>query len=220
MFTGIIQEIGVVKAINRGSRIVLTVNAPKIACDAYLGGSVSVNGACLSVVKIAGTLLDFDAIPETINHTNFGQLKAGDFVNIEPAMKADSRFDGHIVQGHVDETGKILSIVKNPGEVRISVKASKDFILRCISKGSVAIDGISLTITKIADDSTFEVAIIPTSLAETTLKHRKPGDSVNLESDVMLKYVERIIRRSNDDFREKGHEKSKIDENCLRGLFY
>ena len=155
MFTGIIQEIGIVKSIIRESRIILAINSPKLVKDAYLGGSISVNGTCLSITKIEGTMLYFDAIPETIQHTNLGELKSGDFVNLEPAMQANSRFDGHIVQGHVDETGKIARIDKLLGEIRIAINASTDFISRCIEKGSVAIDGISLTITKLIDETKY-----------------------------------------------------------------
>ncbi len=218
MFTGIIQEIGTVKSIIRDSRIILAIDAPKLAKNAYLGGSISVNGTCLSVTKITGSTLYFDAIPVTIQHTNLGSLNAGDFVNLEPAMQANSRFDGHIVQGHVDETGKIGRIDKKAGEVRITINASTDFISRCIEKGSVAIDGISLTITKLIDDKTIEVAIIPTSMAETTLKHKNVGDATNLESDVMMKYVARIITKNLTNSKNPSQIKSKINENWLRNL--
>ena len=218
MFTGIIQEIGTVKSIIRESRIILAINSPLLAKDAYLGGSISVNGTCLSITKIDGSVLYFDAIPETIQHTNLGDLKNGDFVNLEPAMQANSRFDGHIVQGHVDETGKIARFDKLPGEVRIAINTSTGFISRCIEKGSVAIDGISLTITKLIDEKTFEVAIIPTSLAETTLKYRKIGDTINLESDVMLKYIARIINKTILNSENLSQSESKINENWLRSL--
>ena len=217
MFTGIIQEIGVIRRIDRGVKTVLSIYAPKLAKSAYLGGSICVNGACLSVTKISGEVLDFDAIPETIAHTNLSKLKIEDHVNLEPAMQANSRFDGHIVQGHVDKTGIIREIQKNPGEVRITIQADEDFVKHCIHKGSVAIDGISLTIASILDEMSFEVAIIPTSLAETTLKFRKAGDSVNLESDVMLKYVENILKRQST---HETHTKSNINESWLRELGY
>ena len=218
MFTGIIQEIGTVKSIIREARIILAVDAPKLAKNAYLGGSIIVNGACLSISKIDGQTLYFDAIPETIQHTNLSALKTGDFVNLEPAMQANSRFDGHIVQGHVDETGRIARIDKSAGETRFTIYASTDFISRCIQKGSVAIDGISLTISNLIDEKTFEVAIIPTSLAETTLKYRKIGDVINLESDVMLKYIARIINKTILNSENFSQAKSKINENWLRSL--
>jgi riboflavin synthase len=193
MFTGIVEERGeVVDCDHRGESAVLRIRGPKVAGDARPGDSIAVNGVCLTVVVVDGTIFSADVMAESLKRTSIGGLAVGDPVNLERAVPAGGRLGGHLVQGHVDCTGVLLS--RSPGEawdlVRFGLPAE---LSRYVAeKGSIAVDGVSLTVTAVGPDF-FEVGLIPTTLAETTLGLRTAGDPVNLEVDVLAKYVERLL---------------------------
>ncbi len=196
MFTGIIEEIGeVVDIAHQGDSAVLTLAASTVAGDLVHGASIAVNGVCLTVVgwQCDGVVsVDFDVMGETLKRSVIGGLQTGDRVNLERAVKADARLDGHVVQGHVDGTGVVLS--RTPGDqweaVRFGVPAE---LARFVAeKGSIAVDGVSLTVSAVGPDW-FEVGLIPETLRATTLGGRLPGDPVNLEVDVLAKYVARLM---------------------------
>ena len=198
MFTGIIEELGEVSAIDsREDSAVLTLAASRVAEDLVHGASIAVNGVCLTVIGWRGAGpadIDFDVMGETLRRSVIGELKPGDQVNLERAAKLDARLDGHIVQGHVDGTGSVIS--RTPGDaweaVRFAVPAE---LARYVAeKGSVAVDGVSLTVSGVGDDW-FEVGLIPETLRSTTLGRKAPGARVNLEVDVLAKYVERLLER-------------------------
>jgi riboflavin synthase len=194
MFTGIVRERGRVAGIDGGENGVrLRIAAAATAGSGVaLGDSVSIGGVCLTVVAIDGDELSFDAVPETLSRTALGSLAPGDDVNVEPALRAGDPLGGHVVQGHVDGTGAVRSVEPEGDGKRIWFDAQRDIVRYCIEKGSVAVDGVSLTVAAL-DDSGFAVALIPHTLAETTLGALASGDTVNLEVDVLAKYVERLL---------------------------
>jgi riboflavin synthase len=193
MFTGIVEELGHVVALEPGEASArLTVAGPLVTSDAAHGASIAVNGVCLTVVEHGDGQFTVDVMAETLDRSSLGGLAVGDRVNLERAMSAASRFGGHIVQGHVDGTAEIVS--RTPGDrwevVRLTLP---DPLSRyVVEKGSITVDGVSLTVSAL-DDTTFSVSLIPTTLALTTLGHKGVGDTVNLEVDVLAKYVERLI---------------------------
>jgi riboflavin synthase len=191
VFTGIIEELGEVVAIEpRGDSAVLAVRASTVAPH---GASVAVNGVCLTVVGAAGGgELRFDVMAETLKRSVLGALRAGERVNLERAVRADSRLDGHIVQGHVDGTGVVIS--RTPGDAWDAIRFGMppELSRYVAEKGSIAVDGVSLTVTAVGDDW-FEVGLIPETLRATTLGAKQPGDPVNLEVDVLAKYVARLV---------------------------
>lgn len=157
-----------------------------------LGASLAVNGVCLTVVATEGDRVALDVIPETLDRTNLGSLRGGDPVNLEQPMPGTGRFDGHIVQGHVDGTGDVIAVDESEQGVMMSVAPEPRLLRHIVEKGSIAVDGVSLTVATVGDDR-FTVALIPHTLETTTLGLRKPGDQVNLETDVIAKYVERLL---------------------------
>ena len=190
MFTGIIEELGEVVALeSRGDSAVLAVRASTVAPH---GASVAVNGVCLTVVGADTGTLSFDVMAETLKRSVVGALRAGERVNLERAVRADGRLDGHIVQGHVDGTGVVVS--RTPGDAWDAVRFSMppELSRYVAEKGSIAVDGVSLTVTAVGDDW-FEVGLIPETLRATTLGAKQPGDPVNLEVDVLAKYVARLV---------------------------
>jgi riboflavin synthase len=189
MFTGIVRELGTVDAFD-GSRLV--VAAPETAAAAAVGDSVAVAGVCLTVVANEDGRLVFDAVPETLSRTALGSLDPGDAVNVEPSLRVGDQLGGHVVQGHVDAVGRVRSVEPEGEGRRVWVDAPDTVVRYCIEKGSIAVDGVSLTIAAF-DDEGFEVALIPHSLAVTTLGSLEPGDQVNLEADVLGKVVERLL---------------------------
>lgn len=195
MFTGIVEDMGTVSSVGdsgAGRRIEITAGGIH---GLPVGASLSVNGVCLTVVGQQGDTAVFDVIPETMARTNLGELAAGARVNIERPMAADGRFDGHIVQGHVDGTGMVASIDRGADGSTVMKIATPDHLLRhIVEKGSVAVDGVSLTVAAM-DERGFSVALIPHTLEVTTLGLREAGDTVNLETDVIAKYVERLVSR-------------------------
>ncbi len=196
MFTGIIESIGRVSGVQLESdsaRIV--VEAPDLVEGTRLGDSVAVNGACLTVVEIDGPRLSFDAVRETLERTNLGELCSDSRVNLERALRADGRLDGHIVQGHIDGTGRVVRVEQRGEDVRFIVDCDSSFADLLVEKGSVAIDGVSLTVVNVEKHG-FDVVLIPHTLLETTLGDREPGQRLNLEADVLGKYVRRYLERT------------------------
>lgn len=192
MFTGIVEEIGTVKKIARGQKAYLEIQADRIFSDIHIGDSIAVNGVCLTVTGFSGKVFTADVMNETFSRSSLGSLKAGSHVNLERAMSANGRFGGHIVSGHIDGTGKIINIKKDGNAVWYKISASENIIKYTVEKGSIAIDGISLTVARIEKDN-FSVSIIPHTSEETILSEKKVGDTVNLENDIIGKYVERFL---------------------------
>lgn len=192
MFTGIIEEVGTVQHIRMGAAsCVLTVAAETVLSDVHIGDSIAVNGTCLTVCEFSAKSFSADVMPETMRRTNLGKLAPGSRVNLERAMAANGRFGGHIVSGHIDGTGTIKSLKREDNAVWVTVAAESSLLRYIVEKGSVAIDGISLTVARVSPQD-FAVSIIPHTGAETTLLTRKPGDMVNLECDIIAKYVEKL----------------------------
>ncbi|MGO0059670.1 riboflavin synthase [Brevibacillus fluminis] len=193
MFTGIIEEVGSIERVAGGSRAsTLTIRAQTVLADVRLGDSIAVNGVCLTVTSFQETRFTVDVMPETLKHTNLGALGTGSPVNLERALAVGSRLGGHLVSGHVDGTGRIVSRSQNANAVLFRVEASDDLLRYMIPRGSVTIDGISLTITEV-NDQDFCVSIIPHTLEMTCLRQKQAGDEVNLECDLIGKYVERLL---------------------------
>ncbi|MCI1268672.1 MAG: riboflavin synthase [Ruminococcus sp.] len=195
MFTGIIEEKGTVKRIKNGNGTFLEIQADIVAENLNIGDSVAVNGVCLTVTNFIGKLFTADVMNETLSRSSLGQLKAGSHVNLERAMAADGRFGGHIVSGHIDGVGKISDIQNDGIAVRYKITAPAHILRYIVEKGSVAIDGISLTVAKV-DSENFEVSVIPHTLTHTTLAEKQVGSIVNLENDIIGKYVEKLMRPS------------------------
>ncbi len=196
MFTGIIEEVGAVRHIRMGSTsCVITVGAEKVLTDVHIGDSIAVNGTCLTVYSFDGGSFSADVMPETMRRTNLGSLAPGSPVNLERAMAANGRFGGHIVSGHIDGTGQVRSLRREDNAVWVRIAASPDILRYIVEKGSIAIDGISLTVASVTAQD-FAVSVIPHTGEETTLLHKKPGDIVNLECDILAKYVEKLLGHS------------------------
>jgi riboflavin synthase len=192
MFTGIVEELGEVVAVEpQADAARLTVRGKVVTGDARHGDSIAVNGVCLTVADVEGDAFTADVMKETLDRSSLGALRPGSRVNLERAVRADQRLGGHIVQGHVDGTGAVLS--REPAEhwevVRVSLP--EDLNRYVVEKGSIAVDGVSLTVVAVDQDA-FAVSLIPTTLGLTTLGHKQPGEPVNLEVDVIAKYVEKL----------------------------
>ena len=195
MFTGIVRERGTVRSVDGDDRGVrLRIAAPDAARRAALGDSVAISGVCLTVVAVRDGEVEFDAVAETLRRSSLGRLRAGDGVNVEPALRAGEPLGGHYVQGHVDGVGRVRSVEAEGEGVLIGFDAPEAVLRYCVEKGSISVEGVSLTITHV-DDTGFAVALVPHTLAETTLGSLQPGDEVNLEADVLAKYVERLLNR-------------------------
>lgn len=193
MFTGIIEELGEVAAIeDLGDSSRLTVRAPGVCADAQHGGSIAVNGVCLTVVEHTTDTFTADVMAETLHRSALGALAAGSRVNLERPTALGGRLDGHLVQGHVDGTGTLLDREHTPRWDVVRISLPPTLARYVVEKGSVAVDGISLTVVAVEPDA-FTVSLIPTTLALTTLGHKQSGDPVNLEVDVIAKYVERLL---------------------------
>jgi riboflavin synthase len=195
VFTGIVEAVGRVVAVEpAGEKSRLRIEAPRVADGAAVGSSIAVNGACLTVVESTAQQVVFEAVRETLDRSSLGDLRPGARVNLERALRADGRLDGHIVQGHVDGTGRVRALERRADDVRLVVDCAPELAKQLVPKGSVAVDGVSLTLVNVSD-SGFDVALIPHTLAETNLGDRRPGDRVNLEADVLGKYVLRYLER-------------------------
>jgi riboflavin synthase len=200
MFTGLILELGQVVSLDKKSDSAqLSVRAREVVKDARLGDSIAVNGVCLTVVEKSGDVLLFDVSYETLKSTGLGSVRIGDKVNIEPSLLADSRLGGHFVTGHVDAVGTISSRKPVGNAVRVEIEAPEGVLKYLVEKGSVAVDGISLTVVDVFKHA-FSVVIIPHTAGVTTIGFKKPGDKVNLESDILAKYVAKFLQRD-----DKGH---------------
>ncbi|MBD0348158.1 MAG: riboflavin synthase [Thermoleophilia bacterium] len=195
MFTGIVRERGRLVAVERtGAGVRLTLDAPETAQATAVGDSVALDGCCLTATAVENGRLTFDAVPETLARTTLGRLQDGAALNVEPAVRAGESLGGHYVQGHVDAVGRVRSVEPEGDAARIWVEAPREVLRYCAEKGSIAINGVSLTIAELAADS-FAVALVPHTLTITTLGALVAGDEVNLEADVLAKYVERLISR-------------------------
>jgi riboflavin synthase len=197
VFTGIIRELGRVESVNGESTgIRLRVVAPVTASSTAAGDSVAVNGVCLTAVEVEGGVLAFEAVPETLRRSSLSRLAEGGSVNIEPAVRAGEPLGGHIVQGHVDGVGRVLRLEPEGEGARLTVEAPPELLRYVVDKGSLTVEGVSLTIAALAADS-FEIALVPHTLQVTTLGSLAPDDEVNLEVDVLAKYVERLLEARN-----------------------
>ena len=214
MFTGIVEELGKVVSIKNGAKSsVLTINGKLIFEDMHIGDSIAVNGVCLTVTSKTNDTFTADVMAETLRRSSLGSLKVGSYVNLERAMAANGRFGGHIVSGHIDGTGEIESFVREDNAVWVTVKTPEKLLKYIIEKGSIAIDGISLTVAYV-DDKCFKVSLIPHTKANTTLLDKKPGDIVNLENDVVGKYVEKLLHYSDTTTPSRASE-SPLSEDFL-----
>jgi len=191
VFTGLVQEVGTVTSFERGR---LTIEAPQTAPTVREGDSVAIDGVCLTVVACDASSLSFDAVPETLARTALGGLGGGSKVNLEGALRAGDALGGHYVQGHVDGVGAVRSVEPEGEGRRVAFDAPADLLRYVVEKGSIAVQGTSLTVAAV-DERGFEVALIPHTLAATTLGTLQPGDRVNLEADVLAKYVEKLLPR-------------------------
>ena len=195
MFTGLVEEVGTIRLVapvGEGARV--TIAASTVLDDVEMGASIAVNGCCLTVVEWGDDWWSADAVPETMDRTNLGGLAPGDPVNLERPLAANGRYGGHVVQGHVDGTGEVQSIEElDDGSWRFTFTLPSELANYVVEKGSIAVDGISLTVAAVTP-STFSIAIIPHTFAVTAMGRRNVGDTVNLEADVLAKYVERLVR--------------------------
>lgn len=199
MFTGLIEETGEIVNVKRSSNVYkLSISADKIFDDLKIGDSVAVNGVCLTACEISNKIFTADVMPETINRSALGILKSGSLVNLERAMLANGRFGGHIVSGHIDGTGRILEMKKDSNAVRIKISAEPKITRYIVEKGSIAINGVSLTVTDV-ELETFGVSVIPHTGNETTLLSYSVGTVVNLECDIIGKYTEKLLRGSDKE---------------------
>jgi len=209
MFTGIIEEIGIIKNIKHNSLgLDIEIEANKILSDLQLGDSVSVNGCCQTVTQINGNIFTIQAVLETVNITNFKNLKTNSNVNLERALTLNTRLGGHIVSGHVDDVGKIISINNMGNSVIFQISVPDNIMKYLIYKGSITINGVSLTICEL-NENDFKVSIIPHTIENTTFKELNTGDEVNLEPDIISKYVEKLLMK-------KDNVESKITLDFLR----
>ena len=193
MFTGIVEEVGIVKGLQKsGPSARLTVGAKVVLENACPGDSIAVNGVCLTVTELNPTCFTADVMHETLRRSSLGDLRAGSPVNLERAMAADGRFGGHMVSGHIDGTGTLTGVREDGNARWYTVSAPSQILRYIIEKGSVAIDGISLTVAEV-DDTSFQVSVIPHTAQRTTLSVRRTGDQVNLENDCVGKYVEKLL---------------------------
>ncbi len=203
MFTGIVEERGIVKSISlEGSSGKISIKAKKVLENTKIGDSIAVIGVCLTVVTMSNEGFTADVMAETIRRSSLGKCRGGDTVNLERAMAADGRFGGHIVAGHVDGTGTIASLKKEENAVWITINAAPEILKYIIEKGSIAIDGVSLTVAYV-DEVCFKVSVIPHTGEETTLLGKKSGDIVNLENDMIGKYVEKLLSFNEPAKKEK-----------------
>jgi len=188
MFTGIVEEVGKVRAARPGQ---LTVAAQKVLEDTKLGDSIAVNGVCLTVTEVSPDSFSVDVMPETLRRTSLGALRPGDGVNLERPLAVGGRFGGHFVQGHVDGVGRVLSVTPEKEALLLKFEATQEIMRYIVEKGFIAVDGVSLTVVE-CNSTSFTVSLVTFTLENTTLGGRRPGDMVNLEVDIIAKYVERL----------------------------
>ena len=193
MFTGIVEEVGTIQSIKRGRKSsILKIKGQKVLQGTRIGDSISTNGICLTVTKVGNNFFEADVMSESLNRTNIGELVPGSYVNLERALSLATRLGGHIVSGHIDGTGKIRNLKRDDNAVWITIETAPELLRYIIEKGSIAIDGVSLTVVTV-NDQFFKVSIIPHTGEETILLQKKMGDTVNLECDMIGKYVEKLL---------------------------
>ncbi len=213
MFTGIVEEVGEIRGIKKGEKSsILSIKANKVIEDVKLGHSICTNGVCLTVTNIYGNIFDADVMAETLRRSNLGELKVGSKVNLERALSAKGRFGGHIVSGHIDGVGKIVSLEKEDNAIWVTIGAKENILQYIVEKGSIAIDGISLTVAYV-DDKVFKVSVIPHTGKGTILLSKTIEDTVNLECDVIGKYVEKLLTFQSG---KKIEKKDSINEDFLK----
>ena len=194
MFTGLVEEVGTLKSVKRGGgSCVLAVECSRVLEGSRVGDSIAVNGVCLTVTSMGGAYFTADAMPETLDRSSLGKLPAGSPVNLERAMPADGRFGGHIVSGHIDGMGTVMSITPDENAVWYRIGAEPKLLRYIVEKGSITVDGISLTVAD-TDSESFSVSIIPHTQKETSLRSLRSGSAVNLETDIIGKYVEKLMQ--------------------------
>ncbi|WP_288774143.1 riboflavin synthase [Eubacterium ramulus] len=216
MFTGLIEEVGTIQSVRRGARsCVLTIGCRTVLEGSQIGDSIAVNGVCLTVTSMGGSYYTADVMAETMNRSSLGQLSTGAKVNLERAMPANGRFGGHIVSGHIDGTGTVQRIEPDDNAVWYTIAAKADLLRYIVEKGSITIDGISLTVAYV-DEHCFKVSIIPHTQQVTALHDRKVGDIVNLECDIIGKYVEKLMRPAPVAEEQDTKKESGITEDFLK----
>lgn len=200
MFTGIIEEIGKIdQAASSGGNLRLRIKAPRVSTDLKPGDSININGACQTVIEAKGNYFTVEAVGETLKRTNLGRLKSEDSVNLERALRPSDRLGGHLVSGHVDFVGRVKSIIQESQSYIFEFEFPKEYQSHFVEKGSVAIDGVSLTVVRVLNDS-FTVSVIPFTMKNTTFGATIIGDAVNMETDLIGKYVERILTLKESKF--------------------
>lgn len=192
MFTGIIQEKGIITDRNKDKNLSFSVKSKRILENKKIGDSICVNGICVTITNINNDVFDFDAMPETISTTNIDELEKGSEVNLEPALTLNQGLDGHLIQGHVDTTGEVQDLTDNSDQVRLTIKYPKEISQYLAFKGSVTLNGVSLTISDLRTD-TFSVDLIPHTLKATNLNKIKKGDKVNIEIDLIARYLKTLL---------------------------
>ena len=213
MFTGIVEELGTIRAVRRGAAsAVLSIGAAEVLSDLKIGDSVAVNGVCLTVTSLDDGGFTADVMHETLNRSSLGALAPGGRVNLERAMPANGRFGGHIVSGHIDGTGKVASVRPDDNALWYTIYAAPELLRYIVEKGSITIDGISLTVAAV-DETSFSVSLIPHTAAVTTLGKKRAGDTVNLETDIIGKYVEKLLRPAPELERRGGISLEFLAEN-------
>lgn len=215
MFTGIIEEKGTVAAVRKGNvSSKITFRASVVLSDIHEGDSIAVNGVCLTATDITDSTFTADVMAETMRRSSLGSLKPGDCVNMERAMLCGGRFGGHIVSGHIDGTGKIVSMKREENAVWVTVAAGSSIMKYIVEKGSVALDGISLTVASVTDND-FKVSIIPHTASETTLLSKQPGNLINIECDMIGKYVEKLMGLNPESTKNPVDNTSRITREML-----
>jgi riboflavin synthase len=210
LFTGLIEEVGEVNSILKSTKSAqISIYANDILNDVKIGDSIAVNGVCVTVTDFYSNKFSADIMPETLRRSNLGSLKRGSKVNLERAVCAGERFGGHIVSGHIDETGKVKSIEKEDTAAWITIEASSNILKYVVLKGSITLDGVSLTVADAGSDY-FKVSIIPHTKEETTLLSKNVGNEINIECDIIAKYLEKLFK-----FDDKDNDKSKANESGI-----
>ena len=217
MFTGIVEEIGAVRTVVAGSEWgSLSIGARQVLEDSRRGDSIAVNGVCLTVTALSRDGFTADVMAETLRRSNLGALKVGEAVNLERALAANGRFGGHIVSGHVDNLGEIVNTKQEGSALWLTLSAPPDVLELVVKKGSVTLDGVSLTVAE-RTERTFSVSLIPTTQTDTTLLRKRPGDKINLETDIIGKYVRALLHKSAPAALPEGQsQESRLTEDFLR----
>lgn len=217
MFTGIVEEIGAVRAVVSGGEWgSLSIGARRVLEDTRRGDSIAVNGVCLTVTALSRDGFTADVMAETLRRSNLGALKVGEAVNLERALAANGRFGGHIVSGHVDNLGEIVNTKQEGSALWLTLSAPPDVLELVVKKGSVTLDGVSLTVAE-RTERTFSVSLIPTTQTDTTLLRKRPGDKINLETDIIGKYVRALLHKSAPAALPEGQsQESRLTEDFLR----